>query len=169
MPTAAPSLSTEGARVAKTREDMSFLVAPPSHRQDRSPEGDEVDQLLRSFYRAEMPDPWPSFEATAEAPTVLPFPAPPARRPVFVRSRLALAAAVALLIGGLSLLSGKFDTGNAERSTVRVIDHSAKRTGPGTRSTPYDIKVYIDVKPNGDTEFKAIGGFIEEPPTGPNR
>jgi hypothetical protein len=150
---------------------MSFLVAPPSHRHDGSPEGDEVDQLLRAFYRAEMPDPWPSFEAPAQAPTVLPFPARHARRSIFVRSRLALAASVALLIGGLGFLSGKFRSEPAPRhDDLRYGDPSATHTQPGVGPrTSYDIKVFIDVKPNGDTEFKAIGGFIEEPPTGANR
>jgi hypothetical protein len=150
---------------------MSFLVAPPNHRLDRSPEGDDADQLLRAFYRAEMPDPWPSFEAPAEAPTVLPFPAPGARRPIFGRSRLALAASVALLIAGLWFLSGKFGSEPApRRDDVRYYDPTATPTRPGVGpAAPYDIKVYIDVKPNGVTEFKAVGGFIEEPPTGANR
>jgi hypothetical protein len=148
---------------------MSFLVAPPNHRQDRSPEGDDVDQLLRAFYRAEMPDPWPSFEAPADAPTVLPFSAPGARRAMFGRSRLALAASVALLIGGLWFVSGKFVSEPAPRhDDLRYSDPEATRTQPGPKA-PYDIKVYIDVKPNGVTEFKAVGGFIEEPPTGANR
>ncbi len=115
-----------------------------------------------------MPDPWPSFETPAKAPTVLPFPAPRARQPLFGRSRLALAASVALLIGGLWFLSGKSGAGNAEKTTVRILDEGATHTQPGARA-PYDIKVYIDVKPNGDTEFKAVGGFIEDSPTAPNR
>src|SRR5205807_413925 len=87
-----------GKRVAETRDAMSFQVAPPNHRSDGAPEGDEVDRLLRGFYQAEMPDPWPSFEAPAETPRALPFPAPAPRSSLSARSRLALAASIALLV-----------------------------------------------------------------------
>ena len=55
---------------------------------------DDLEGLLRAFFRAEMPDPWPTLPAPAAAP----------RRGPLGRSRLALAASVAfLLIGQLSL------------------------------------------------------------------
>jgi hypothetical protein len=61
--------------------------------------GDNLDNLLRAFYQAEMPNPWPSLEA----------PARPARkgRRTLLRSRLALAASVALLISGLLFLADR--------------------------------------------------------------
>jgi hypothetical protein len=145
---------------------MSFMVAPPSHRQDRSPEGDDVEQLLRAFYRAEMPDPWPSFEAPAEPPLVLPFPAAPARRPLFTRSRLALAASVALLLGGVWSLSGKFGSSPSEPSGPTFMDSSATHRRPG-ESAPARYKgPFIDVKPNDASELKII---IEPTPPGPGR
>src|SRR5262245_38770023 len=62
-----------------------------------------LDDVLRDFYRSEMPAPWPALEAPAPAPT-------PVKKPQRVRfraiSRLALAAAVAfLLIGYLAFAS----------------------------------------------------------------
>lgn len=68
------------------------------------PVGDDVDALLRRFYRAEMPNPWPAPPAPAEAPrSILSMP----RRSFRWHSpRLAMAAAVALFfIGYLWLFS----------------------------------------------------------------
>jgi hypothetical protein len=84
---------------------MNFVVAPPNHRNDGVPEGDEVDQLMRAYFKAQMPDPWPSFEAPPTS-SVLPF--VPPRRSTALRGRLALAASIALLAAGGWFLSGKF-------------------------------------------------------------
>ena len=75
-------------------------LAPPLSTGDR-PAPDELDALLRAYFRAEMPDPWP-------APPLVTA----ATRPVAMardgrasaRSRLALAASVVVLIGGTMLL-----------------------------------------------------------------
>jgi hypothetical protein len=85
------------------------------------PPDDELDGLLRAFFRAERPDPWPAMKAppptlpfvtpsvngrgTAKQ-SLLPCPSPAGkatRRPLW-RSRLALAASVALLLGGTLFL-----------------------------------------------------------------
>jgi hypothetical protein len=55
--------------------------------------GDVPDGLLRAFFRAELPDPWPHFRK---------------RSWTAARSRLALAATVGLLLLGTLLLSGQF-------------------------------------------------------------
>jgi len=87
---------------------MSFVVQPPVPSSEGPGDlGDDLGELLRAFYKAEMPHPWP-------AP-----PVPPVRiaskqsqsrtlRNPLVRSRLALAlaASVVLLIAGLLLLPG---------------------------------------------------------------
>lgn len=59
---------------------------------------EEVDTLLRGFFRSEMPDPWP----VLKAPNAGTFRAaqPAAPRWTSVRSRVALAASVALLLLG---------------------------------------------------------------------
>jgi hypothetical protein len=69
---------------------------------------EDLDGLLRAFFRSEMPEPWPTMPVPEVAP-VLPMKprAMPSRRPLF-RSRLALAASVALFLLGSWLLSGSF-------------------------------------------------------------
>jgi hypothetical protein len=63
----------------------------------------EVDSLLREFFQAEMPHPWPALS--------VPRSARPARD-TSVRSRytgrLALAACIAVLVAGYLTLSGSF-------------------------------------------------------------
>jgi hypothetical protein len=56
-----------------------------------------LDDVLRDFYRSEMPAPWPALEAPAPAPTTLKKPPRVRLRAV---SRLALAATVAFLLIG---------------------------------------------------------------------
>jgi hypothetical protein len=56
--------------------------------------GDEIDGLLRAFFQAEMPKPWPAFKAPVT---------PSANAPGFwakSRSRFALAASVTMLLLG---------------------------------------------------------------------
>jgi hypothetical protein len=63
---------------------------------------DRVDEMLRTFFRAEMPDPWPVLEAPELPPQTLVL------RPWWKRTgRFALAASVLLmLLGYLALASG---------------------------------------------------------------
>jgi len=69
--------------------------------------GDDLDQLLGAYFRAEMPDPWPAVPTPPVRELLL---SQPLRRSVWrlplTRSRLALAASVALLLGSLLLLGG---------------------------------------------------------------
>jgi hypothetical protein len=83
----------------------------------------EPDGLLRAFFRAEMPDPWPGFRRPpGPAPVVTTNGTAPGRarppegarprilagpRPA-LRSRLALGAVAALLLLGTLVLSGRF-------------------------------------------------------------
>lgn len=73
------------------------LMTPHMPHSGRNPE--DLDQLLRSFFRSEMPDPWPTLQAPAvENPTPTWW--------VRSRSRLVLAASVALLLIGSWFLTG---------------------------------------------------------------
>jgi hypothetical protein len=68
-------------------------------------EGDDLDGLLRSFFQAELPHPWPQLsvpESKKETPSRNWF---SLRRGM--TSRLALAASVALLFLGHALISGR--------------------------------------------------------------
>ena len=67
--------------------------------------GDDLDGLLRVFFRSQMPHPWP-------APRQPRFRATPATRPMsprrsLIRSRWALAASISLLLLGSLLLPGR--------------------------------------------------------------
>jgi hypothetical protein len=93
----------------------------------------EVDALLSAFFRAEMPDPWPTFQAPA--PPVVPL--PPRRPPTWPRwrSRLALAASVALLVLSALALPGKLapTTGGP---VLRRSDGTADTSGMPGHSRP---------------------------------
>src|SRR3954453_16117316 len=78
---------------------MNRMVRPPL------PSGDDLDGLLRAFYRAQMPSPWPALKAPPQSPARRPTPGP--RAWPLLRSRLALAASVALLVLASLLFSGK--------------------------------------------------------------
>jgi hypothetical protein len=77
--------------------------------------GDEIDVRLRQFFQAEMPDPWPKLTLPQEPSAAL----VPARWRgwTLLRSRLALAASVGLLVGGHVLLSNSFRGDDRTRAT----------------------------------------------------
>ena len=97
--------------------------------------GDEVDRLLSSFYRSEMPSKWPA------APKPWAVQARPNTGEHFVnpasRSRWALAASVAILVGGCWYLSGhmtngkqrpdaNFDGGSADTKNMKDLGKKPK-------------------------------------------
>lgn len=77
---------------------MKF-VEPPVSRTD------DLDDLLRSYFQAEMPSPWPALKLPEER-AVLPLVAREPRTWSSLRSRLTLAASVGLLLTGALLFSG---------------------------------------------------------------
>jgi hypothetical protein len=140
---------------------------------------DEVDGLLRAFFRAQLPEPWPEMKAP-EGPFssliadplassagsdvervggVLPLaglaratlaatPEGSPRWPLF-RSRLALAASVALLVGGSLMLPGISTEGPTHEGPLspggpptahRVVpgSHTAPTPSPGTEGNHPD-------------------------------
>lgn len=74
------------------------VVEPPS----RKP-GDELDELLRRFFRSQLPQPWPALRLPASE-----HPRWPALGRSLARSRWALAASVALLLLSSLLLPSRF-------------------------------------------------------------
>jgi hypothetical protein len=136
---------------------MNFVVAPPNHRDDGVPEGDEIDQTLRAFFKAQMPDPWPSFEAPPSQsanPFMLPL------RSSGLRRRLALAASVAVLAASGWLLSGKFVDQRADSSPAFHYEG-----GKAERLHPGDIKGSPILPVNPDGSVDSIK-FIVPPPPG---
>jgi hypothetical protein len=94
------------------------------------PAGDEIDRLLTAYYRSEMPANWP------EPPRPWTEPARIARTSGTSsnRSRWALAASVALLIGGCWYLSGQITDGRPKKDL---------RLEEGTANPPKVIKDHL--------------------------
>ncbi len=116
--------------------------------------GDDLDNLLRAFFQAEMPNPWPAVEVPARrlqlaAPEEAPA---PSRHSSLWRSRLALAASVALLVSGtLFLSSDRRETGaNGGGPTIGPGKADLKDT-PHYRShenllvTPDGVVIRVDI------------------------
>lgn len=80
--------------------------------QHPTPAGDDVDRQLTAFFRAEMPARWPAAPRpwADKARTGTPAASDPT-----ARSRWALAASVALLLGGCWYLSGHLTDGKARK------------------------------------------------------
>jgi hypothetical protein len=76
---------------------MKFIEPPTVGVRGPARSGDEMDRLLYAYFQAEMPHPWPELDPPA-------YLSVPSTRLAFwrriKRSHLALAASVALLIGG---------------------------------------------------------------------
>jgi hypothetical protein len=96
---------------------------------DHLPAGADVDRLLSAFFKAELPDPFPAMKRpaaqTEPAMPVTPAAALPERHGVLTQGRFALAASVAMILGGCWLLSGQIG-GPPERQTVVKGGGSAK-------------------------------------------
>jgi len=91
------------------------LLSPPNVAVNGHAGDDGLDNLLRAFFQAELPAPWPDAPVPPTAPgrpalLTLRTPSPsvqvPPRVRLLTRSRLALAASVALMLGGAWILSG---------------------------------------------------------------
>jgi hypothetical protein len=70
--------------------------------------GYDVDPLLRAYFRAEMPTPWPELALPARSETA--NEQAPGRPRTSYRSRFALAASLLLLLSGYWLLPGLFSS-----------------------------------------------------------
>src|SRR5262245_9060274 len=113
---------------------MSISQPPVEHRQS-GPSADDVDGLLRDFFQASLPRPWPAFVRPQRETLPLVRPASWRRR---FRSSLALAASVAILALGLGLLPGKF----VDRPSTPLPgagDPNATNVKPGKDATPRGV------------------------------
>src|SRR5262245_35390705 len=120
------------------------ILNQPSHPGPADHRPDDLDGLLRTFFRAEMPHPWPQMKPPAEqAPRVK-----PARRsPRY--ARWALAASVGLLLVGQVFLSGMFGESFTPGTDASFRDSEANR-----RSQP-KVKVEKEADKDGKSAPKA--------------
>src|SRR5262245_19026780 len=121
-----------GARAQDTRRRKGPMnvLSPPTSANGHAG-GDNLDDLLRAFFRAEMPSPWPKAPPTPSRPALrlLQAPAAAPRRRVLTRSRLALAASVALMLGGAWFLS-RTATPHPESGTTNITTTDPGATRP---------------------------------------
>jgi hypothetical protein len=104
-----------------------YQPRPPSEPEASS---HEVDQLLRRFFRAETPASWPR-PAVGADPSLSP------RSSGLPRGRLALAAAVALLLGGQAVVIRGYqkDDPAASGTGTPAVDVASR---PGKKARPAD-------------------------------
>jgi hypothetical protein len=131
---------------------MNVLVPP------RVPPDDEIDGLLRAFFRAEVPHPWPAWKAPATPRSTAPDRTAPPRQALW-RSRFALAASVAVLALGSLFLPGKAPReaqapgrpplSNPEATRRRVAPDNVKSSLSleQTKDGPTKIKVEVQYLP----------------------
>jgi hypothetical protein len=126
---------------------MSLSTQPPV-----SP-GEDLDGLLRAFYQAQLPHPWPDFKV----PDAGGAPSARLRRFALLRSRLTLAASVALLFSGSFLLPRQAPQQTGPEVEIR--SPTATNTRPGSK-----ISVYLEQRQGEPTRIKA--DMFEELPPG---
>ena len=132
---------------------MRFVEPPSLGSPRRGQPGDGLDRLLSDFFRSEMPDPWPEPELPEEQHT-LSLPARPApHRRGLLRSRFALAASIALLVGGSWLLSGTFGNIRHEAPSRAGTDGTAD-SKPDRLPRHFRIKEHMFIDPSGNTRFQ---------------
>jgi hypothetical protein len=125
---------------------------------------DDLDGLLRAFYRKEMPSRWP-------APPVPPAPTLPYRRPnpsnrALFRSRLALAASVALLLLGSLFVGGKVGPIRTDGEPgVALPDGSATREKLPPKKGAIKTSLSLEQDPAGETQIKVDAMLEDVPPS----
>jgi hypothetical protein len=117
---------------------MNLIHQPPVEPTNgQGPSGPNED-LLRAFFRAEMPHPWPAVRTPERVILhVAPSPIGP-RRITLTRSRLALAASLVLLLLSSWLLSGMIRESRTDNGVNQNPGPIIGKPGPGT--TPANEK-----------------------------
>lgn len=102
-------------------------LSPPLSTGERS-SPDDIDALLRAYFVAEVPDPWPAPPRVGETrPEVVRAPAGHG----LSRSRLALAASVAVLLTGTLALPWRTPAGDRPGDHPTLSPGEARRQRPG--------------------------------------
>jgi len=116
---------------------------------------DDLDGLLREFYRAEMPQPWPTFRAPAPRVRLAPAARQVSGYSARFRSLLALAASVAVIALGAWWLSGPSESATAASGlNINTTNPAAMKEyiapTPKADGLPFDIRV----DPNGGSSIE---------------
>jgi hypothetical protein len=111
---------------------MNDIHEPPINTRLAGRSADDLDTLLRQFYHAEMPNPWPAPPMPAEAPrsTTPSTPLVPRRPFRWDSPHLAMAATVALLLLGYLWLTSAFPSGSTltdQKAPKGLIGQEPKR------------------------------------------
>ena len=110
-----------------------------------------LDSLLRTFYRGEMPHRWPEWKTPQQSVIV------PARTDSWsgiLRSRFALAASIALMILGFVFVSDKTQNGNPLNSNFEKI---------GIRPEPTKSRMKESIQINGESPSKYRIEVVDRP------
>ena len=110
---------------------MSYLSPPPAN---------DVDGVLHAFFKAQMPAPWPSLKAP-------PVVAATAKGWPMMRSRLALAASVALLALALSFLTGAFHGRSNPSENPIAVDGATASTENDPLQHPVQPPLKVKARP----------------------
>lgn len=124
---------------------MRFVDPPTLDSPWRERPGDDLDGLLTAFFQRELPSPWPAAPQAEETVVVRRRP-PEVRRSAWT-SRLALAASVAVLLGGGWLLSGSFLDGERDIQP-RLLDNTANKS--------FKFETTLQEQPGGEIGIKII-------------
>jgi hypothetical protein len=137
---------------------MNDLRSPPTYGgPNRRPE--DLDGLLRRFFRSEMPEPWPEAPPVPRA-RLRPAAAPQKKRvgrPWFrISGRFAVAASVALLVIGYLALAERFPTGGTPGNVGKDLTHPMGRN-QGHQTLPPKTPIRITPeKSQGNPALKLI-------------
>ncbi len=117
---------------------MRFVDPPSLDSPARGRSSDDLDGLLSAFFHTELPAFWPGAPVGEEAPAILTRPA----RSLF-RSRLALAASVAFLLGIPWVISDSFNSLTSDVSP-------AVSLGTGSADRSIKLQTSLQQQPNGE-------------------
>jgi hypothetical protein len=132
---------------------MSFVERPPVDFGRSGPPADDVDGLLREFFRSQLPNTWPALKPPAEA-VVRPL-TPPISRWSGFRSRFALAASIGLLLVGQWFLAHRLPTATPLPPGATGGPEASKK-GLDERLNDKDIKMREDLILRPDGAYRRI-------------
>jgi hypothetical protein len=139
---------------------MNIVARPPVDSRNGDRARDDLDEVLRAFFRSELPRPWPAPQRPSGGRAQLPLrpPSAPTRpRRWFADSRLALAASLGLLLIGHLVLSDVLKPGTPNADLGPMNGTADKRADPAQfdRGKALPGRTGVEVPPAGGQPGKA--------------